>query len=543
MSDAGANLWVFRDGRRTVCGDALTRRVAADLRNLCDSRDAVVSALISAGELESALADANHPNSPLASQLSEALATQLLAPSSSQPELLPILQRIHPPDTLPLSTAEGFAYYGLHPLDFVAAAESICASHAAVAGIRSIGAPLSAVVAAELAKRGVQVARTTVRPHGHVFNRETAWTCEQRRWIEEHLRRGAEFVVVDEGPGLSGSSFLSVGEALIGAGVPRHKITFLCSRTPNPDYLVADNAAERWRSFRSVAADTHVCLPPHREDLSGGRWRQRWFGGRDAPASWISMERMKFLSRDGKSLYKFCGLGRFGAAVLERERALASFVVGAEEACDGFARYPIASFSPLAAHDLTPAMAMWIGEYCAFRRAALPADDTPREPLEAMTRFNVRQLLGLEIDFPDGVLATDHPIIADGRMLPHEWVRSDSGVKKTDSCTHGDDHFFPGPVDVAWDLAGAIVEWTMDENATDALVNAYRAKSGDDPRPRLPAFLLAYSIFRAAYCAMAAHAMQGTVEEPLLRRDASRYGDTAAQYARNFSGLAHRVAG
>ena len=32
---------------------------------------------------------------------------------------------------------------------------------------------------------------------------------------------------------------------------------------------------------------------------------------------------------------------------------------------------------------------------------------------------------------------------------------------KVDAAAHGDDHGFPGPVDVAWDLAGAVVEWEL----------------------------------------------------------------------------------
>ena len=42
-------------------------------------------------------------------------------------------------------------------------------------------------------------------------------------------------------------------------------------------------------------------------------------------------------------------------------------------------------------------------------------------------------------------------------LAPHEWLRLDDGnVRKTDAIAHGDDHLFPGPTDIAWDLAGAI---------------------------------------------------------------------------------------
>jgi hypothetical protein len=83
---------------------------------------------------------------------------------------------------------------------------------------------------------------------------------------------------------------------------------------------------------------------------------------------------------------------------------------------------------------------------------------------------------------------------------------------KVDTGTHGDDHFFPGPIDIAWDLAGAIVEWDLSEDAEQLLVAEYDRLSGDNPRKRLPAFVIAYTVFRLAYCKMAQVAGQDSVE-------------------------------
>ena len=76
----------------------------------------------------------------------------------------------------------------------------------------------------------------------------------------EEISRSAHFLVVDEGPGRSGSTFLSVAEALAGAGVRRDDISVLGSREFDPASLCAENAVARWRgvSFLSTAAAVNL---------------------------------------------------------------------------------------------------------------------------------------------------------------------------------------------------------------------------------------------------------------------------------------------
>jgi len=115
-------------------------------------------------------------------------------------------------------------------------------------------------------------------------------------------------------------------------------------------------------------------------------------------------------------------------------------------------------------------------------------------------------------------------VIADGRMLPHEWLRThDDSILKLDASTHGDDHFFPGPCDIAWDLAGTIVEWELNDLQSDAFLEAYRTASGDDAGSRISDYVRAYSIFRMALSKMAAQASAGSFDERLLLRDYLRY--------------------
>jgi hypothetical protein len=109
-------------------------------------------------------------------------------------------------------------------------------------------------------------------------------------------------------------------------------------------------------------------------------------------------------------------------------------------------------------------------------------------------------------------------------MQPHEWLLSTEGkLLKTDSGSHGDDHFFPGPTDIAWDLAGAIVEWQMKEEQIAEFLDTYHRASGDDARVRIDDFIRAYAAFRSAYCLMAANAMSGSDEQTRLQRAANGY--------------------
>jgi hypothetical protein len=186
----------------------------------------------------------------------------------------------------------------------------------------------------------------------------------------------------------------------------------------------------------------------------------------------------------------------------------------------GFIPYPF-SGRPLERHDRDVELPAALGAYCADRTALFPAEPDVAG-LSAMARTNIALESGLQLP-DDWQLACERPIIADARMLPHEWLRAPGGgLLKSDAAAHGDDHLYPGPVDVAWDLAGAIVEWDLDEGQRQALVASYRTRSGDDPTGRLPAHELAYAAFRACASAMAA-AGAGADEAERLSRDRERY--------------------
>src|SRR5205823_3112487 len=157
--------------------------------------------------------------------------------------------------------------------------------------------------------------------------------------------RGAQFLVVDEGPGRSGSTFLAIAEALSKTGVPRENITILGSREPDVSSLCTENAAARWREFRFIATTPSVNSRFDRCTYAGGgNWRELFLPAEENwPESWVQMERLKFISPDWKQLYKFEGMGPIGSAARERGHALAAAGFGpvASEAGDGFLAYQL----------------------------------------------------------------------------------------------------------------------------------------------------------------------------------------------------------
>src|SRR5207237_10820557 len=92
----------------------------------------------------------------------------------------------------------------------------------------------------------------------------------------------------------------------------------------------------------------------------------------------------------------------------------------------------------------------------------------------------------------------------DGRLAPHEWRRAAEGrLQKLDSAGHDADHTAIGRQPAAWDVAGALIEWDLDEQRAAMLLGAYYAAGGDQLPPRLLRFYsMAYAAFRLGQCAM-----------------------------------------
>ncbi len=176
-----------------------------------------------------------------------------------------------------------------------------------------------------------------------------------------------------------------------------------------------------------------------------------------------------------------------------------------------------ASLDPQLLETLLPTMSRYIG----FRAHAFAVPGPAAfDELARMIQFN---LAGFDIpSLPAPPENADRACIVDGRMLPHEWIATPAGYLKTDALDHGDNHFYPGPCDPAWDLAGAIAEFDFHEEAREVLVDAYERASGDGGvRARLPFFTAAYLAFRIGYASMNQLTGQAGYYRALLHREAT----------------------
>jgi hypothetical protein len=549
MQARALNLLIFREDRRRVRGRDLKQALIEKISGLGSwrSADMLLATLLRSGELECAVADAaaNAPGVSIEAftEVTDRLAESLMLGESGtrgsawEADLLGKILTAAVPEQVEVASAEGFAYYALHPLAFAEALDELPSlpPSVLVIGIRSIGTTLSAVTAASLRSRGAQVRRITVRPSGHPYNRRTRFRPEELELIRQNLAANAAFLVVDEGPGMSGSSFLSTAEAVVEAGAEPASVILICGREPEFDSLCADDGPRRARRFRWVPVSSRPRKPVGAEVfIGGGSWRRRMFPHRGVwPASWTSFERLKYLSPEAvpSRFFKFAGLGHYGKQVLEREEKIAhgGFGLLPHGEAEGFASYAWiadrvgiggSGARAMSAAELSREVIERLAAYCAFRAKVFPAECTGLSALEGMARHNMRQL-GMSVPF---CLKLERAVLADGRMQPHEWLQTADGTMfKTDSGSHGDDHFFPGVTDIAWDLAGAIVEWRMSRAEAHALLESYRRASGDDTVLRIADFIAAYSAFRVAHCLMAAHALQGSEEQARLEREAPHY--------------------
>ena len=478
------------------------------------------------------MTDAGHGSASvfaeLADTLADALVTSKHTGAAHLAKYLDLIANLVLPSFVRVCAPEGFAYYALQPLSYAKTVESvdITGQRVFVVGLRTIGSTLSAVVAAAARARGCAVERTTVRPIGHPFDRRTEFNATQAQQIRDSATQSSRFLIVDEGPGLSGSSLLSVADALEELGVPCGNIVVLCAHQPNPAGLCAPRAAERWSRLHVVAAQPKFEFPEDAADWSGGQWRSHLCADPASwPAIWPQVERLKFVSPDGTRLYKFEGMGAYGAAPMERARiaAAAGWSPRVEEKHDGFAAYGRLAARPLQHSDLDANLLDTLARYCDFRRREMSCPQPLLEPLREMLRVNAMEEFGEEYD-PSREVEIVNPVIADSRLMPHEWLRDTGGrIWKTDLSSHGDDHFYPGPTDIAWDLAGAIVEWHMDHDTAAVFLSHYAQLSGDDAGARLPFFRRAYTAFRLGFCRMAAQA---------CAEERERFTATAEYYGR-----------
>lgn len=547
-------------GRLEELQDELTRLAAAG----AVERDVACALLIEAGVLEAAILDTVLPRQDDDVPLARELRTLSLAlghvfhamyrggiretgqgPTEAAAALDRVLARSLPAEVT-AGVPEGYAWYALYPETYLVAAERWAAetrpARAVVLGLRSIGTSLSTVVAAAIGAAGAHVLSFTLRPHGHPFDRRPNLAPGLLATLAgEH---DAVFLIVDEGPGLSGSSLCGTAAFLSDLGVRDERIVLVPSWVPDGGAFVSAAARARWPRHRKLSAGfEEVVLAsepfgPAARDLSGGGWRPLVYPDASAwPAVQPQHERRKYLAHDDGDdvLWRFAGLGRWGGAVRARAERLATAGFGPEVVGfrDGFLGLRFVPGRPLPAGRTDGASLARAVDHLAFRHAAFrtgrAVDPTP---LLAMIRVNVEEGLGPGwtdrlggLDAAAQRLADAPAVIVDGRMQPHEWVEAASGeLVKVDALDHGDDHFLPGPTDIAWDVVGLAVEHGWSEGTARDVAEALAARLRDPTLPaRLPFHRLAYAAFRLGYTTLAVTALGDSDDGRRMRRLVERY--------------------
>ncbi|GGC78604.1 hypothetical protein GCM10010994_40980 [Chelatococcus reniformis] len=386
---------------------------------------------------------------------------------------------------------EGFAFYAVYPEAYVAAARRLGECPGAVIGIRSIGIGLAAIVSAATAAPFM----VSVRPIGPPFARRLALAPELQRRLAACT--GQPVAVVDEGPGLSGSSFLAVGRALRSLGCPARRVHFFPSHGGLPGAAASDADRAAWQHApRHVASFEDVVLPhlaswvadltgpavEPLEDMSAGEWRRHHPLGARLPAQPM-WERRKYLLRSerGRFLLRFAGLGRYGEAVHRRARVLAE--AGLSPPVLGL-RYGflveewIEDARMAGAGQERAGFLAHVAAYLAFRAQRLPATPDRGASLDELARMLVHNASeALEQPLPEAPWLSwarmleprVRRIETDGRLHRWEWLCTRDGrVLKCDGYDHCDGHDIVGCQDVAWDVTGAVHE--LDLTRSELLV-------------------------------------------------------------------------
>jgi hypothetical protein len=475
------------------------------------------------------------------------------------------------PATVECKRPEGYAFYALYPETYFAAAESLKHSGPLkIIGIRSIGLGLAALIAAATGAEPP----LSVRPVGHPFARRLSLDSSlvQRLFGS---RGPARFVIADEGPGLSGSSFAAVIDLLTAHGVPEADIVLFPSHAGPPGVRASDDRLSRWQKLDRRIASFEDEFIAHTDasrnlaywfsdlvgppvspiiDLSAGRWRAH--APEDpCPPAHLQQEARKYLLRtkSGSWLVKFAGLDRPG----RRKQVMASalgeegFVPEALALRYGFIIEPwLERVRGLALDEaskerLTPRLGAYLG-FRARHFPARPETGASVDRLADMLLHNGSQVLdkaahaALE-DFCRHASAANlsFPRVAtDNRLHPWEWRETEDGrIVKTDALDHAFGHDLIGCQNIAWDVAGATVEFGLTTDQRESLARQVELAAGEPLDRRLLDFLLpCYLAFQLGYYTLAAEAVSFDAEEQ------ERLRHHAGIYSRHLRRLAeHRL--
>lgn len=476
------------------------------------------------------------------------------------PHLLDELQGAEP---VRIRMAEGYTYYALYPESYLEAARrSRLGANTVVIGLRSIGTGLGAAVAASI---GANPA-ISLRPIGHPFDRKVRISAA----LSEKIlgRPDADFAIVDDGPGLSGSSMGGIADWLEARGIRRNRLHFFPGHSGDLGREACLRHRQRWaeRGRHVVGVDDLLMTPFNGVQrlhnwvsdlvgvlnhplqlLSGGEWRKLRYPDETVwPPSDKQTEKHKFLARSGDKawLVKFAGLGREGVRKLEEGKLLAKagYTPKPVGLCHGFLVEQWVDGRPLNPVSIDRRQLIRsIGDYLGFRARCLPATHGGASPeqLFFMAVFNTGKALGedaavlLEKYLGDAEPFSPlmHPVDTDNRLHAWEWIVTPAGALiKTDALDHSAAHDLIGCQDIAWDIAGAGVEVDLSGQERLELARMVSQIAGREvDRELLRVLEPCYVAFQIGYWTFAAAAATGS--------DAHRINGILERYKRRLRSL------
>jgi hypothetical protein len=426
-----------------------------------------------------------------------------------------------------------------------------------VIGLRSIGTTLSALVKTVFQHEGWQVKRFTVRPSGHPYERKVELPAA-------HFPAEWWWIVVDEGPGASGSSFVSAADALMAAGVAHERITFFPGHNGDPGSGANDHMRACWQTIQrtftplsdlsfggleltqALAAKTAELLGGEVkaiQDFGGGLWREAAYPNtNEMPAAYIPFERPKTcvtLANGERVLWKFAGFAaapksELSTAASAMHRLQRRFFVGDTPQpfgkFHGFVAQQWSEGKRLRCQNATPEFLTQLARYTIRSSGALL---TPIEQQAGITRlremlyWNTWELLGegaAEKTKCWTQITAPLQRYGDGRLDPCEWLITPvGGIFKTDCAGHDFDHTVVGQQSILWDIAGALVEWTGNPQSALPLISETRRAFGEEfDLQSLHFYQAAYAAFRGGMCVMCAQQSEG-LDQSRLWQAAERY--------------------
>jgi hypothetical protein len=248
-------------------------------------------------------------------------------------------------------------------------------------------------------------------------------------------------------------------------------------------------------------------------DGSGGLWRRfAYHAEGEWPPVAAQFERMKLRCTGAQTiLWKFSGLGSLTGTPEDPFGKLShlaelGFTAKPIARTQGFIGTPWIEGTRLTIADsIDPLVQKRIADYILAVSGPFLDPGEHRKSvarLAEMLFWNTKEALGEEMAERTQILATAASDVGslsagDGRLAPHEWVRTGAGdILKTDCEGFSCDHTIIGQQSLLWDVAGALTEWNLELESAGAFVQTLEEQLGRIDVNALRFYEFAYAAFR-----------------------------------------------